>query len=168
MDTLAYWLSRLEPLIRAEAEGEIIVIFANRCGIEDEVVYAGTSAVIGINEGEVNVYGLLGRGEKELLVVDTEEGPTAKLVSTSKSAATTDVPASTSESEAIEDRPDANPGWSESDGKLDSKLGTIDYEHDARTNGPHSASMVPGGQLSDLSPDSRSRNASPRPESSVW
>ncbi|RDW70097.1 hypothetical protein BP5796_08494 [Coleophoma crateriformis] len=80
MDTLSYWLARLEPLIRAETEEEIVVIFANRCGTEDEAVYAGTSAVLGIHAGEVKVYGILGRGEKELLVVDTQDKPKAKLI----------------------------------------------------------------------------------------
>lgn len=80
MDTLTYWAQRLEPLIRAESKEEIIVVFCNRCGKEDTVVYAGTSAVIGIKEGEVNVYGLLGRGVKDLLVVDTDVVPFAKLV----------------------------------------------------------------------------------------
>jgi hypothetical protein len=81
METLSYWLARLEPVIRAEEEGEIIVVLANRCGIEDEAVYAGSSAVLGIQGGEVKVYGILGRGEKELLVVDTTLRPQAKLVS---------------------------------------------------------------------------------------
>ena len=81
METLSYWLARIEPLIRAEAEGEIIVVFANRTGIEEEAVYAGTSAVLGIQAGEVKVYGILGRGEKELLVVDTSKRPQAKLIS---------------------------------------------------------------------------------------
>ena len=79
MDTLTYWVRRLEPLIRAEKDEEIIVIFANRTGTEDDAVYAGTSAVIGIKNGEVSVYGLLGRGEKELLVVDTDAPPFAQL-----------------------------------------------------------------------------------------
>ncbi|KAF5706608.1 amino-terminal amidase [Fusarium globosum] len=80
METLTYWVTRLEPLIRAENEDEIIVVFCNRTGYEDEALYAGTSAVIGIQDGEVRVYGLLGRGEKELLVVDTNNSPYAKLV----------------------------------------------------------------------------------------
>ncbi|KAI1468558.1 carbon-nitrogen hydrolase [Daldinia caldariorum] len=80
LDTLTYWVTRLEPLIRAESEEEIIIVFANRCGIEDDAVYAGTSTVIGIKDGEVNVYGILGRGEKELLIVDTDAAPYAKLV----------------------------------------------------------------------------------------
>lgn len=81
METLSYWLARMEPLIRAETEGEIICVFANRSGSEDEAVYAGTSAVLGIHSGEVKVYGILGRGEKELLVVDTSKRPQAKLIS---------------------------------------------------------------------------------------
>ncbi|KAI0130043.1 carbon-nitrogen hydrolase [Xylariales sp. AK1849] len=80
METLTYWVKRLEPLIRAETDDEIIVVFANRTGLEDDAVYAGTSAVIGIKHGEVSVYGLLGRGEKELLVVDTSLDPFAKLI----------------------------------------------------------------------------------------
>lgn len=80
MNTLTYWISRLEPIIRAELNEEVIVVFANRTGSEDEVTYAGTSAVVGIKSGEVRVYGILGRGEKELLVVDTEDPPYAKLV----------------------------------------------------------------------------------------
>ncbi|KAK4077358.1 uncharacterized protein Triagg1_3690 [Trichoderma aggressivum f. europaeum] len=80
MDTLTYWVTRLEPLIRSNNEDEIIVVFCNRTGVEDEVTYTGTSAVIGIQEGEVKVYGLLGRGEKDLLVVDTTNPPYAKMV----------------------------------------------------------------------------------------
>lgn len=87
METLAYWLSRLEPVIRAETEGEIIVVLANRCGTEDNAVYAGTSCVLGIQGGEVRVYGILGRGEKELLVVDTNKRPQAKLISEPNSSA---------------------------------------------------------------------------------
>ncbi|KAK0728213.1 carbon-nitrogen hydrolase [Lasiosphaeria miniovina] len=80
METLTYWAQRLEPIIRSDNDDEIIVVFCNRCGIEDEVVYAGTSAVLGVKNGEVSVYGLLGRGVKELLVVNTELPPFAKLV----------------------------------------------------------------------------------------
>ncbi|KAM0558581.1 hypothetical protein ACHAPJ_004776 [Fusarium lateritium] len=80
METLTYWVTRLEPLIRQDTREEIIVVFCNRCGNEDDVLYAGTSAVVGVLDGEVKVYGLLGRGEKELLVVDTNEKPYAKLV----------------------------------------------------------------------------------------
>jgi hypothetical protein len=80
METLTYWVTRLEPLIRQDTREEIIVVFCNRCGNEDDVLYAGTSAVVGILDGEVKVYGLLGRGEKELLVIDTNDKPYAKMV----------------------------------------------------------------------------------------
>lgn len=80
METLTYWVKRMEPLIRSENGDEVILIFANRSGIEDDVVYAGTSAVLGIQNGEVTVYGVLGRGEKKLLVVDTSEPGFAKMV----------------------------------------------------------------------------------------
>ncbi|KAI2606536.1 carbon-nitrogen hydrolase [Hypoxylon sp. NC1633] len=80
LDSLTYWVTRLEPLIRAEGDEEIIVVFCNRTGVEDEAVYAGTSAVIGIKDGEVSVYDMLARGDKELLVVDTDVPPKAKLV----------------------------------------------------------------------------------------
>ncbi|KAL7797609.1 carbon-nitrogen hydrolase [Trichoderma ceciliae] len=77
--TLLYWVSRLEPLIRAKSNQEVIVVFANRCGTEGEATYAGTSAVVGIQSGEICVYGILGRGETGLLVVDTDSEPYARL-----------------------------------------------------------------------------------------
>lgn len=80
MDTITYWVQRLEPLIRAEQDDEIIVVFCNRTGTEQDLTYAGTSAVVGIKSGEVSVYGLLGRGVKEVLVVDTDLPAFAKLV----------------------------------------------------------------------------------------
>ena len=73
MGTVSYWLARIEPLVRAETKGEIIVVYANRTGIEEEAVYAGTSAMLGIQAGEIKAYRILGRREKELLVVDTSK-----------------------------------------------------------------------------------------------
>ncbi|KAK4163621.1 carbon-nitrogen hydrolase [Cladorrhinum sp. PSN259] len=87
LETLQYWIRRLEPVIKADGDSnnseEIIVVFANRCGIEDEVLYAGTSTVVGIQNGEVNVYDILGRGEEKLLIVDTDKPPFAKIASAS-------------------------------------------------------------------------------------
>ena len=80
LESLIYWVQRLEPVIKASRNDEVIVVFCNRSGVEDGAVYSGTSAVIGIKDGEVIVYGLLGRGVKELLVVDTKNRPFAKLV----------------------------------------------------------------------------------------
>lgn len=82
METLTYWVQRLEPLIAAELDREIIVIFCNRCGQEAESLYAGTSAVVGIKGGEVSVYALAGRGTKEFLMADTSRPAFAKLVQT--------------------------------------------------------------------------------------
>lgn len=78
--TLMYWITRLDPVIRKESEDEIIVVLANRTGTEENAMYTGTSAVVGIKGGEVRLYGVLGRGEKDLLIVDTELAPFAKLV----------------------------------------------------------------------------------------
>lgn len=80
LQTLEYWVQRLEPIIRRESEEEIIVVLCNRAGTEGDAVFAGTSTVLGIKNGEVNLYGVLGRGVKELLVVDTEKAPFAKLL----------------------------------------------------------------------------------------
>ncbi|KAK4242481.1 hypothetical protein C8A03DRAFT_40136 [Achaetomium macrosporum] len=84
--TLTYWVRRLEPVIQAGSPEETIVVFANRCGTEDEATYAGTSTVLGIKDGEVSVYGILGRGVEELLVVDTDKPPFAKLIDPSEAA----------------------------------------------------------------------------------
>lgn len=80
METLTHWVLRLEPLIRQNSDEEVIVVFANRTGSEDEVLYAGSSAVLGIKGGEVIVYGILGRRDCKLLVVDTEKEPYGKLI----------------------------------------------------------------------------------------
>ncbi|GAB1314079.1 hypothetical protein MFIFM68171_04289 [Madurella fahalii] len=82
LETLVYWVQRLEPLIRAEKDEEVIVVFCNRTGAEEEATYTGTSAVIGVKGGEVFVYGVLGRGVKDLLVVDTNSPPKSKLMDT--------------------------------------------------------------------------------------
>jgi protein N-terminal amidase len=79
LDTLSYWLARLKPLLTAEEPTEVIVVLANRTGVEGDMVYAGTSTIIGIESGGVKFYGALGRGEKELLTIDTLK-PRGKLV----------------------------------------------------------------------------------------
>lgn len=49
------------------------MVIANRTGREGEVGYAGTSVVMGVGggRGTVRVWGVLGRGEEKVLVVDT-------------------------------------------------------------------------------------------------
>lgn len=79
VETLVYWVQRLEPLVTSGREDEVIVVFCNRTGAEDEVTYTGTSAVLGVKAGNVFIYGILGRGESGLLVVDTSQPPISKL-----------------------------------------------------------------------------------------
>ncbi|KAL2133652.1 hypothetical protein VTI74DRAFT_1967 [Chaetomium olivicolor] len=79
VETLVYWVQRLEPVIRADKKGEVIVVFCNRTGVEKEAIYTGTSAVIGIKQGEILVYGVLGCGVVDLLVVDTDCPPRHRL-----------------------------------------------------------------------------------------
>ena len=91
METLAYWIERFRPVVEAErASGlEVIVVLANRCGLEpgsvagvsrgvdeegEEVIgYAGSSCVLNIKDGQVKLYDILGRAEESVLVVDTDQ-----------------------------------------------------------------------------------------------
>ncbi len=79
MDTLLYWITRLQPIIAIDSNQETIIVFGNRCGAEGDATYVGTSTVIGIKSGEISLYGILGRDEESLLVVDTDALPYAKL-----------------------------------------------------------------------------------------
>lgn len=79
MDTLLYWITRLQPIISIDSNQETIVVFGNRCGAEGDATYVGTSTVLGIKSGEISLYGILGRDEESLLVVDTDALPYAKL-----------------------------------------------------------------------------------------
>lgn len=92
-DTIMYWLQRFQPLFQAEREvGEdVVVVLANRSGSEpgkvagvsqgvnetgEEVVsYAGSSCVIKVRQGDVQIYDMLGRAEEKLLIVDTDSAP---------------------------------------------------------------------------------------------
>ncbi|KAK4119912.1 carbon-nitrogen hydrolase [Parathielavia appendiculata] len=79
VETLVYWVQRLEPVICADKEEEVIVVFCNRTGVEKDATYTGTSAVIGIKQGEILVYGVLGCGVVDLLIVDTDCPPRYRL-----------------------------------------------------------------------------------------
>lgn len=79
MDTLLYWITRMQPIISIDSSQETIIVFGNRCGVEGDTTYVGTSTVIGIKSGEILLYGILGRDEQALLVVDTDAEPYAKL-----------------------------------------------------------------------------------------
>ncbi|KAK3717238.1 hypothetical protein LTR37_005947 [Vermiconidia calcicola] len=95
METVAYWRERFGPFIESAPREEIIVVFANRCGVEgntsgtvhvengaeaeegDRVCYAGSSCVMRFQGGSVRLYdrgegvAILGKNEQGLLVVDT-------------------------------------------------------------------------------------------------
>ena len=95
MPTVAYWLERFSPFL--ETDKEIIVVFANRCGIEgsrlspldgrrngdveqgDQVCYAGSSCVMKFQGGRVSMFdrndgpAILGKNEEGVLVVDTSQ-----------------------------------------------------------------------------------------------
>lgn len=99
METVAYWLERFHPLIETRSLDEVIVVFANRCGIEgdktgsvhgenededvekgDRVCYAGSSCVMRFQGGSVRMFekgagevAVLGKGEEGVLLVDTEK-----------------------------------------------------------------------------------------------
>jgi protein N-terminal amidase len=81
LETFAYWLERLGPVVeKGEGrEGETVIVLANRSGSEpgamgtEEARYAGSSTVLGIADGRVRVFGILGRAEEGVLVVDTSE-----------------------------------------------------------------------------------------------
>ncbi|KAK3637131.1 hypothetical protein LTR56_013863 [Elasticomyces elasticus] len=103
METVAYWLERFQPLLRSNADEEVVVVFANRCGTEgnrislgtgnvqvengqveveegDRVCYAGSTCVMRFQGGQVRMFekpghevAILGKGEEGVLVVDTEQ-----------------------------------------------------------------------------------------------
>jgi protein N-terminal amidase len=98
METVAYWLERFFPFLDSAPKDEIIVVFANRCGTEgnivgstqvengseveegDRVCYAGSSCVMRFQGGQVRMFqkgqhevAVLGKAEEGLLVVNTEQ-----------------------------------------------------------------------------------------------
>lgn len=86
LDNVGYWLERMRPLLGPNGpEKEVIVVFANRCGEEEEspligpVRYAGSSTVMGISrgdgrvDGEVRIWDMLGQAEEGVLIVDTKD-----------------------------------------------------------------------------------------------
>ncbi|KAL1637283.1 hypothetical protein SLS58_009374 [Diplodia intermedia] len=76
-ETLAYWLERFYPLINDGCADRppVVLVIANRCGVEAGAVYAGTSTIMKIERGEVRIYDILGRAEESLLVVDLDQLP---------------------------------------------------------------------------------------------
>jgi len=98
METVAYWLERFYPLVESMPQEDVVVVFANRSGVEgnrvgslhiengeeveegDRVCYAGSSCVMRFQGGNVRMFekranevAVLGKGEEGVLVVDTEK-----------------------------------------------------------------------------------------------
>lgn len=80
MNTVAYWVERLRPLMNEAtgAEQDVVVICANRVGTEGtcprigEVKYAGSSCVMWLRKGqEVRIWDIFGRAQEGVLLVDT-------------------------------------------------------------------------------------------------
>jgi len=73
-ETLAYWLERFAPIVDAARQEPVVLVMANRCGSEEGGAnYAGTSAVIRIQDGNVSIWDILGRAEEKCLVVDLSQ-----------------------------------------------------------------------------------------------
>lgn len=89
LSTLSYWVERLRPVVENKAR-KVIVVLANRCGIEPgadaDVYYAGTTTVMRLGQGEVELWDVLGKGEERLLMVDTAMAPKFRLGKKSQSA----------------------------------------------------------------------------------
>ena len=89
LSTLTYWIERFFPVIEANREAEVLLVMANRCGTEpgtllgvsqgvgkdgeDVIGYAGSSCVMRVRHGNVQIFDLLGKAEERLLTVDTKE-----------------------------------------------------------------------------------------------
>jgi protein N-terminal amidase len=71
-ETFAYWIERFQPLLKHKGSdaGPIVVVCANRCGIEGSACYAGTSSVFIVESGKVSVCDVLGKLEEKCMVVD--------------------------------------------------------------------------------------------------
>lgn len=95
LETLTYWVERFLPIVGSKREGGVVLVLANRCGNEpgtvagvsqgtgedgEEVVsYAGSSCVLRVQDGNVQLFSILGRAEEALLIADTNEVGTLTL-----------------------------------------------------------------------------------------
>ncbi|KAF2474235.1 N-terminal asparagine amidohydrolase-like protein [Lindgomyces ingoldianus] len=74
--TVAYWVERFQPFVEKSRDGQpVVVVLANRCGMEKEVCYAGSTTILKIDAGGVSLYETLGKLEEKCLVVDLNERP---------------------------------------------------------------------------------------------
>ena len=82
LNTVAYWVERLRPLMHevTGTEQEVVIVCANRCGTEGtaprigDVKYAGSSCVMSMKKGqEVRIWDIFGRGQEGVLLIDTKD-----------------------------------------------------------------------------------------------
>lgn len=77
LSLLAHFFSRLKTL--AEQDRDTVMVLANRSGNEGDAIYAGTSSVVRLGRGRMDILSVMGTGDEGLLVVDTEDAPKATL-----------------------------------------------------------------------------------------
>lgn len=77
LETLSYWTERFQPVV--DGDEDVVVVCANRCGREGDVIYAGTSTVLLLGKGRIRLWEVLGRAEEGCLVVDTGQAPCFEL-----------------------------------------------------------------------------------------
>lgn len=68
-DTLNYWYARFKPL---HDKKNRYLLFCDKVGIEKNVLYAGSSACLKLNENQVALEGCLSTAEEAILEVDLE------------------------------------------------------------------------------------------------
>ncbi|BFZ54279.1 hypothetical protein PYCC9005_001313 [Savitreella phatthalungensis] len=68
-DQLSYWLARLGPAL----DHDLTLVFANRCGTEGDVTFAGRSAIVRVSAGEQTIDGAR-RVAHLLASLDDDEG----------------------------------------------------------------------------------------------
>jgi protein N-terminal amidase len=71
-DTFSYWIERFFPLQNAKG-GPVFIVIANRCGVEKEACYAGTSTVISFRDGRGYIYDILGKYDEQCMIVDLKQ-----------------------------------------------------------------------------------------------
>jgi protein N-terminal amidase len=71
-DTFSYWIERFFPLQNAQG-GPVFIVIANRCGVEKEACYAGTSTVISFRDGRGYIYDILGKYDEQCMIVDLKQ-----------------------------------------------------------------------------------------------
>lgn len=72
MDTVMYWLNRFKPLYEEVKGYNQNVVVVNRCGIEGELLFAGSSNIWGVAKGDDNikVLGCLSEFNEGVLIRD--------------------------------------------------------------------------------------------------